>query len=572
MVKKINTKLIFWIIILFALFIRIWGINKVPVSLFGDEIDVGYQAYSVLKTGRDYSGNFLPLQFKSHTEYRAPLYLYSAVPTVGLFGVTPWGVRLPAAIFGLFGVLGMYFLIKEISKNENISLLSSFLLAISPWHIHYSRAGFEVTLLLALYIWGIYFFLKGLKKSVYFIPSAIFLSLTPWAYSTAKLYLPLTAFFLFIVYFKEIFNKHNKIYLTLAVLLAICINLPYVWSNIYGGGADRFNILSIFKDIEMEGKVGEKRLEDLNLSPITKTLYLDRLFHNKYVYWGTKFSTNYIRSFSSEFLILSGDGNPRHNSSGVGELYKIEGLLLLIGIYLLLKANLGGKEKSFLIFWLLTAPIPSALTQDGANHATRLILLLPPLLITISYGIYGAYQNLLKYKYPFLVLVIISYFLSFISYQHFYWIHYSLDTEGGWQNGWNQVIMTAQEYERSGKKVIISSFRSPAVDYYIALSQYSPDKFQKNGYGVPTELGRFGMVKKIDNIYFPDTGVGFSLYEISSTLDENTIYIAPFEEFKLDLIEDPKRIPKDIKLVNTVKYLSGKPAFYFITKKAIDTN
>src|SRR4030042_5900411 len=106
----------YWLIgiILIAIFLRLWNIDKVPVSLFGDELDVGYQAYSILKTGKDYSGNFLPLHFQSLAEWRTPLYLYSAVPTVALFGITPLGVRLPAAIFGILGVLAIYLLVSEI--------------------------------------------------------------------------------------------------------------------------------------------------------------------------------------------------------------------------------------------------------------------------------------------------------------------------------------------------------------------------------------------------------------------------------------------------------------------------
>src|SRR3990172_4713154 len=123
---KINKKFILWSTILLATFLRIWQIEKVPVSLFGDELDVGYQAYSIIQTGRDYNGNFMPLHFQSLAEWRTPLYLYSAVPTVALFGVSPLGVRLPAAIFGILGVLGIYLLIKELlsiaTKRGDISI------------------------------------------------------------------------------------------------------------------------------------------------------------------------------------------------------------------------------------------------------------------------------------------------------------------------------------------------------------------------------------------------------------------------------------------------------------------
>src|SRR4030042_6462040 len=111
---KVNHKTILLLIILLAAFMRLWNIDKVPVSLFGDELDVGYQAYSILKTGRDYSGNFMPLHFQSLAEWRTPLYLYSAVPTVAVFGISPLGVRLPAMIFGVLGIYVFYLLVREI--------------------------------------------------------------------------------------------------------------------------------------------------------------------------------------------------------------------------------------------------------------------------------------------------------------------------------------------------------------------------------------------------------------------------------------------------------------------------
>ncbi|KKP32910.1 MAG: hypothetical protein UR20_C0016G0001, partial [Candidatus Woesebacteria bacterium GW2011_GWE2_31_6] len=114
--KKIIFKnVILIVILLVASFLRLYKISSDPVSLFGDELDVGYHAYSILKTGKDYSGNFMPLHFQSLAEWRTPLYLYSAVPTVAIFGINALGVRLPAAIFGILGILGIYLLIKELT-------------------------------------------------------------------------------------------------------------------------------------------------------------------------------------------------------------------------------------------------------------------------------------------------------------------------------------------------------------------------------------------------------------------------------------------------------------------------
>src|SRR3989339_329750 len=135
--RKYSNLLLIGILVIASL-LRLWQLDRVSVSLFGDELDVGYHAYSILKTGRDYSGNFLPIHFQSLAEWRTPLYLYSAVPTVAIFGINALGVRLPAAIFGILGILGIYLLIKELTDNKNLGLISAAILAINPWHLQYS--------------------------------------------------------------------------------------------------------------------------------------------------------------------------------------------------------------------------------------------------------------------------------------------------------------------------------------------------------------------------------------------------------------------------------------------------
>jgi len=554
--------------VLFSFFVRVWRIDKVPPSLFGDELDVGYQAYSILKTGKDYSGRMMPLQFRSFTEYRTPLYLYSAVPTVAVFGITPLGVRLPAVFFGVCGVIAIYLLVSEIAGSKVLGTLSSLLLAISPWHIHYSRAGFEVTLLLSLFVFGLYFFLKGLRNPQWFIPSTVFLVLTPWAYSTAQLYLPLTIFFLLLLWFNNIFRPKARTQVLISGLIFLFIAIPYAWSTYFGGGTDRFSTLSIFNNPVMEGSVGEKRFEDGLMLPLVSKIGLDRVFHNKYVFFLDEFGKNYVKTFSTEFLFLSGDGNPRHNSSGMGEFYVIEAVLLLIGLYFFYKANIDKRKKWLVAILLLTASIPSSLTVDGSNHATRLILLLIPLIIIISYGLYGLCEVVpQRFKKGLIVLITLSYLASFASYQHFYWIHFPLATEKSWQYGWEQVVNEAIKYSGQYQRVIISSHSSPAYLYFLAWSQYSPVLYQYQKDSNTADVVGFGKARQIGNIYFPLEDQGYNLYNVSSALDKNTLYIVPFDEFKLNLIKEPKRLPLDLSLVQTVKYLSGEPAFYFITKK-----
>src|SRR3990170_6553470 len=238
---KKYTKFTLVVVLAIASFLRLWKISEVPVSLFGDELDVGYHAYSILKTGRDYSGNFMPLHFQSLAEWRTPLYLYAAVPTVALFGISPLGVRLPAIIFGVLGVLAIYLLSNElVSKkfgfwNLDFGILPAIVLAISPWHLQYSRAAFEVTELLFFLLMGLYFFFKSFKNEKYLWFSAICFGLTPWIYSTAKLFTPALLIFLIIVFRKEIFSISKKKIIYALIILGVSI-FPMVYTIFSGSG------------------------------------------------------------------------------------------------------------------------------------------------------------------------------------------------------------------------------------------------------------------------------------------------------------------------------------------------
>jgi len=75
------------IIFLVSLFFRFYHITKVPISLNWDETAFGYNAFSILETGRDEYGTKLPLEFKSVGDYKCPLFVYLSVPVIKYFGL-----------------------------------------------------------------------------------------------------------------------------------------------------------------------------------------------------------------------------------------------------------------------------------------------------------------------------------------------------------------------------------------------------------------------------------------------------------------------------------------------------
>lgn len=572
-----------WILIgifLVASILRLWKLADVPVSLFGDELDVGYQAYSILKTGKDYYGNFMPIHFHSLAEWRAPLYLYSSVPTVAVFGISPLGVRLPAAIFGILGVVAFYFLVKELAKYNGVSdpdnllaTISAALLAVSPWHIQYSRAGFEVTELLLFLTLGLLFFFKSISKSEndgkWLWLSVIFFTLTPWVYSTAKLFTPILLIFLFVLFRKEVLSISKK-YLLKSILAGLIIGLPIAYSTIFGGGAQRFDYIGIFTDPTMESEVGTDRLNDAHARGETGTglnpTLFDRATHNKFTFVGDNFLRNFLQPFSADFLFNNGDPNPRHSIHEMGQLYKVEIIPLILGLILFFSAKkFSLKIKSLLAFWILAGILPASLTRDGGNHATRLILILLPLMFLVAYGLKEGLELFVKKLRPFIIIGYSFLFIfCFFFYQHNYWVHNPTYSERWWHAGFGEAVYEVKKIDKDFDKVVISTNGEPPWIFFAAWYEYSPETWQKNfPIGNDVDVVGLGKVSHIDKFIFGSFSGG--LYEWGKTIDSKTLFLATAKDVNVNLILEPERTPSEIKLIKSIAFPSGEPAYYLFT-------
>lgn len=563
-----KTKILLFLILVTASLLRFWGLGRVPVSLFSDELDVGYQAYSILKTGKDYFGNLWPLHFESYADFRAPLYIYTSVPTVAIFGITPWGVRLPAAFFGILGVWAIYLLAREVSGRQDLGLVAALLLSLSPWHIQYSRAAFEVTMLLTFLLFGIYFFFKALKKSKFLWISTMFLVLTPWIYNTATLFTPLLILFLFLVWKKDIL-KIKKAELLKAGAVGFAAGFLIFTSIVFGGASKRAGYLSVFTDPTTKTEVNYSILYDAQVRNIYGGGLFSKVFtrvvHNKLTFWSSKVINNYISSLSAEFLFLKGDPNLRHSIGGVGELYKIEIIPLILGVIFFFTRFKDRKIKLLILFWILAGILPAAITRDGGNHATRLILILPPLIFLISYGLV---EGLTSLKGRLAIFIPIVYFLFYLVnfgfYEHNYWIHNPWYSERSWQAGYKEAIELVRKKQNNYKRIVLTNANDDPRIFFASYYPADPENWQK-GLG-KEEVSGFGDLEHFSKFYFGQVDGKVGIAGLAGYLDDGTLYVASSREIKWNLVMEPERLPKGLTLLQTVQYPSGEPAFYFFLK------
>ncbi len=569
---KKSTLVILILITFLGAFLRLYKLDKFPPALFGDEVDVGYQAYSILKTGKDYLGQPWPISFHSLADWRTPLYLYADVPFIAFFGMNEWGVRLPAALFGIFTIPMFFLLVNKLFKNERVALFSAFLITVSMWHLQFSRAAFEVSQMLFLLITGLYFFLIGLKKRKYLTLSAIFLALTPYSYNTAKFFLPLFSLILLFCYWDEIKNYSFK-KLLVPLFLFVIFLLPMGYDIFFGQGGNRFSILSVFSDPTVSPQIGFDRQVDSyvslgnELKPGAVPLFSSRVFHNKLLYWAISLMKNYFDVFSTSFLFTRGDMNLRHSiQSGFGELYWTDAIFLLVGIVFLVLRIKNKALKKFIIFWVITAPIPSVLTREGGYHATRLILLLPPVLILISLGVNEVINLLLKKKIALVFLGVVFVFQLSL-YLHNYYTHYPLVSEGWWQYGYKEIALYAKENKDKYDYVIFNDKNEPPLIFSLFWTQTDPKFLQENKNKlVPTIISDAITANNLPgtNFYYGHISDQRIIANgIIGTLKPYTLYLVSKVEVRKDFKAEP--VPPSINLLKMIYYPSGAISHYVLT-------
>src|SRR5271156_255672 len=133
---------------------RVVALGRVPLGLNQDEACNGYDAYSLLQTGRDQAGNRLPITIQAFNDYRMPLFDYSLVPVLGVFGLDAASVRFGAALWGIADLVALA-LLGWLMFGMRGAVLAVVLTALSPWHLPLSRFGHEAITAAATCVWRV---------------------------------------------------------------------------------------------------------------------------------------------------------------------------------------------------------------------------------------------------------------------------------------------------------------------------------------------------------------------------------------------------------------------------------
>lgn len=544
-----KNKIVLISILVLATLLRLIYLDKFPNGLNADEAAIGYNAYSLIQTGLDEHGTPWPLVFRSFDDYKPPLYFYLVLPFVKILGLNIWAIRLPSALLGTLAVYLMYLLTKELYSNTilknlkfKIENLSALLLAVSPWHLHFSRGGWEVNAATTLILLGVYAFIKALKNPKYFFLFTFSFLLSLYTYHSARIIAPLMALFLFIIY-------HPKISRTLIVssVLSVVLSIPIANQLLSKEGQSRFSGVSIFSDTGPLSYVLESRRTSADPDGL-----LTKIKYNRYTAYTGYFLKNYFSHFSPNFLFINGDTIDRSRVPGFGQSYLFLAPFFYLGIILLFK------QKSYLtLAWLGIAPIAAALTYQSP-HALRASNMAIPLTITTAIGLMYVYSVIAKYLSslrgvpdsqsgrrgnPVLIcLFFIVLSSSVLFYFYTYYVTYPQTLPLAWQSGFSELSSYLSTEKDKYNRIIISDrYDQPYI--LIAFFDKTDPKILQSVPLTPRDKFGFSTIASFDKYTFKK--IDYS----SDSKIKNSLIIATDEV-----------VPEE-KVIYRVKSLLGYPLF-----------
>jgi len=551
LLKLKNNWLLVTLVVLLAFFLRVNKVTEVPPSLNWDEVSIGYNAYSILKTGKDEWGEFLPLHFKSYGEYKLPAQIYASIPAIAIFGLNEFGVRITAVIYGALTILLLYFLAKELFDNKWIGLMSAFFLAISPWHIQLTRASFESSFSVFWIVMGVWFLVKSFKNPKWLIMSVVPFAISIYTYNSARIFTPLFLVSMLFVFRKRVWTikKESIIFATL-FFIALLPLVPFVLS---GEASARYKLVSITDDAGLIPRIEERR----NLSKLPPVI--TKLIHNRVTYVSFYFTQNYLAHFTPDFLFINGAGHRQHHVQGIGELYAIQAPFWLAGWFYLFRKN---HAYTYLILaWVLITFIPVSVTNDSIPNALRTLIAAPAYQILTAWGMYNVWLLLRDKKVVhasvWLVTGLILLF-SFFGYLKSYYQNYPVLYSQDWQYGYKQVISYIKDHYNDYDLIVFSRHYGEPHMFTLFFLNWDPANYQSSPNLDRFEANRWIWVLKFDKFYFPDLGDKGTKFEDikKQNIGKRILFIGKPDDF-----------PEEVQKLLKVDFLNGSEAFEVVDSK-----
>jgi len=317
------------------------------------------------------SDNWIDTSFNGRPFFdHPPLGFWLMAVSYKIFGINEFSTRLPSAFLGLLTIILVFFISKNLFKNDYIAFVSSLILGTSVWYVLRVRSGNLDSILLFFYALTAYLSLKAKENFYWFILIGVsfgFLILS-------KTLVGASAFFLILLnnfeYFLKVF-KSKKTFLIIFISFALFFLIIFPW---YGYHLRKYS--GFFYHHFFEIGTRKKSLADFfNLKFRLPLFYLHMGVRKWYYLW------------------------------------------VLSLIYFFISLNILKKEIFFILFWNFIVLYPF-LTTD-LTHIWHLLPVYLPLSIITASGLYYLGKSLYDW-FRNKILINISLFKKYFLKTNFY--------------------------------------------------------------------------------------------------------------------------------------------------------
>lgn len=535
------------LIIILGFAVRFFWHNVSPPGFTADEAVFGYNAYSLLQTGKDEFGTSWPVALRAFGDWRPALYSYLAIPFIYFFGLTEMAVRMPSILLGSATIPVVMGIAWILTGNKIITAIAGLILALSPAHILISRFA-DMSPLSTFFLGaGLLAFLWWRKKEkrIYLMISAVSFGLSALSYHNARLTGPLLLVALLILNINFI-RQHLRDVLA-AFFTGIIILFPLL----------KFLIDSpdlVLRRGKYESFLGQKGYEIrlwnlISANPPGQNPLITRFFYNKPKIILEEFSEKYFSHFSPSFLFLSGDPNERFQTPGSG----VYNFLLFIFLPIGFVVSIRHKKSAILPAWWLMSPLISSIGIFTPNSLHTLDASIPA---AVMAGI-GAKKLLDKFSIKKGILValggILIFLISFTSFarSYFYKVPGSSDLRWNWYPqtkeliGWINNLTGNEKVNVIGNRsihefILFNNSIDPAYYQTTVKVSNAPDE---NGFERVESFGRFKFYGKFEPLLV--SGGEWVIFDKDS-LPQNIAWVntdcavdqdKPFYELKKQIID-----------------------------------
>ncbi len=490
-----------------GILLRLYRFPAIPPGLNQDEAGAGYEAFSLLLTGRDKWGNVLPVYFPAWGSGQNVLYSYLTIPWVMLLGLNVVSARVVNLLFGILTLPLLYVTTGRL-HGRTVALISTLALAILPWHVMISRWGLESNLLPFFLLLGVYTLSRWLmpESPTFLAP----LAFVPWAlalytYATAFLIVPIMVVLVLIAWRDRVKSNLSRwlvalgIFALLSFPIAIFLLNNYVlstvpaWENVLGFSAPR---------------LPSERFNQVAL-PLWKMLNGNLTF---------------LLNGFQDYQVWNADPN-------FPPLPTIFFPFLFVGASILARKSLAADSRNLFFYWLLACLPLIVLTPLNITRANAFFI---PIMVLSTLGFFELRQALaspiLRNIIGWAVAIWLLAYGALFAYNYFNF--YSDRAADAFQSGLGTALQKAQALVSPSEKFYMTSEVPIPYNYVLFYLKIPPQEFQTESRYSVDEQGSF-VVTQFGRYYFDFDAMGLAR-------DESFVYVLRAQE--QDLCANPEHV------------------------------